>query len=95
VVSSSVRMSRWRIEHFFTVMQAEKVYYHSDLLFVALLNRFILGFFVLSIPWYVGTFIFFCLRYDPREYAGLAACAIAAVVVFLLGGSTMANQALF
>jgi hypothetical protein len=56
---------------------------------------FILGFFILSIPWYVGTFIFFCIRYDPREHAGLAACAIAALVVFLLGGSQMANQALF
>jgi hypothetical protein len=71
-------MSRWRIEHFFTVMQAEKVYYHSDLLFVALLNRFILGFFLLSIPWFVGMFILFCIEFeDPRELEGLTLCAIA------------------
>jgi hypothetical protein len=41
------------------------------------MNRFILGFFIVSIPWYVGAFIFFCLTYDPRERSGFAACAIA------------------
>lgn len=42
-----------------------------------LFDRFILGFFIASVPWYVGAFIFFCLSYDYREKSGLAACAIA------------------
>jgi hypothetical protein len=89
-------MSRWRIEHFFTVMQAEKVYYHSDLLFVALLNRFILGFFLLSIPWFVGMFILFCIEFeDPRELEGLTLCAIAALFFLLVeGGYQLAKQGL-
>ena len=44
------------------------------------LPRFILGFFIASVPWYVGAFVFFCLSYDPRESTGLTACAIAVLV---------------
>ncbi|CAM6100025.1 unnamed protein product [Calypogeia fissa] len=47
---------------------------------------FILGFFSV-IPWYIGTIIFFCLAHDSRERTGLMACAIAALIVLLLGGS--------
>jgi hypothetical protein len=43
VVTSSVGMSRWRIEHFFTVMQAEKVYYHSDLVVCGFTEQVHLG----------------------------------------------------
>lgn len=56
---------------------------------------FILGFFIASVPWYVGAFIFFCLSYDYREKSGLAACAIAALVFLILGGSQMAHHNLF
>ncbi|CAK9238700.1 unnamed protein product [Sphagnum troendelagicum] len=55
---------------------------------------FILGFFIVSIPWYVGAFIFFCLSYDPRERSGFASCAIAALVFILLGGTQMAHRAI-
>jgi hypothetical protein len=48
---------------------------------------FLLGFVLIGVPWYVGTFIFCCLTHDYRERSGLAACAIAAIVVLLLGGS--------
>ncbi|CAK9232724.1 unnamed protein product [Sphagnum troendelagicum] len=48
---------------------------------------FLLGFVFIGVPWYVGTFIFCCLTHDYRERSGLAACAIAAIVVLLLGGS--------
>jgi hypothetical protein len=53
------------------------VYYQTDLVACCFMNRFILGFFIASIPWYVGAFIFFCLTYDPRERSGFASCAIA------------------
>lgn len=47
---------------------------------------FILGF-ISVIPWYVGTIIYFCFSHDTRERTGLMACAIAALLVLLLGGS--------
>ncbi|BBN06770.1 hypothetical protein MPTK1_3g23780 [Marchantia polymorpha subsp. ruderalis] len=47
---------------------------------------FIFGFFCV-IPWYIGTAIFFCLKSDPREHTGLLACAIAALICLLAGGS--------
>ncbi len=53
------------------------VYYQTDFVACCFMNRFILGFFIVSIPWYVGAFIFFCLSYDPRERSGFASCAIA------------------
>jgi len=53
---------------------------------------FILGFFIASVPWYVGAFIFFCLSYDHRESTGLTACAIAALVFMIFGGSQVANH---
>jgi len=53
---------------------------------------FILGFFIASVPWYVGAFIFFCLSYDHRETTGLTACAIAALVFMIFGGSQVANR---
>ncbi|EFJ28884.1 hypothetical protein SELMODRAFT_440940 [Selaginella moellendorffii] len=48
---------------------------------------FILGFLTLSLPWFVGAFIFFCIKTDAREHVGLAACAIAALMALLVGGS--------
>jgi hypothetical protein len=53
------------------------VCYQTDFVACCLMNRFILGFFIASIPWYVGAFIFLCLSYDPRERSGFASCAIA------------------
>ncbi|CAM6037878.1 unnamed protein product [Sphagnum compactum] len=47
---------------------------------------FLLGFFFIGVPWYVGAFIFCCLTHDYRERSGLAACAIAAIMLFLVGG---------
>ncbi len=40
------------------------------------LDRFILGFFGLSVPWYVGAFIFLFQNHDYRERCGLKACTI-------------------
>ncbi|XP_024391155.1 large ribosomal subunit protein eL20z [Physcomitrium patens] len=56
---------------------------------------FILGFFIVSVPWYVGAFIFFCLSYDYREKTGLTACVVAALVFMIFGGSQMANHSFF
>ncbi|RRT81376.1 hypothetical protein GW17_00037342 [Ensete ventricosum] len=41
------------------------------------LGRFIIGFFLAAIPWYVGAFILLCARIDYREKPGLVACSIA------------------
>ncbi|KAG6480463.1 hypothetical protein ZIOFF_063963 [Zingiber officinale] len=41
------------------------------------LLKFILGFLLASIPWYVGAFILWCVRVDDREKPGLVACTIA------------------
>jgi hypothetical protein len=55
-------------------------FYVILILLFDILARFILGFFIASVPWYVGAFVFFCLSYDPRESTGLTACAIAVLV---------------
>ncbi|KAB5534441.1 hypothetical protein DKX38_017539 [Salix brachista] len=39
--------------------------------------KFIIGFFLGAIPWYVGLFILACSRIDPREKPGYFACTIA------------------
>jgi hypothetical protein len=47
-------------------------------------TRFITGFFLAAIPWYVGAFIMICVRvHDQREKPGYVACTIA-VSSFLL-----------
>ncbi|KAG2315731.1 hypothetical protein Bca4012_066532 [Brassica carinata] len=40
---------------------------------------FILGFFLGSIPWYIGFFLLLCSR-NPREKPGYIACTIGAVI---------------
>jgi len=46
-------------------------------LFCAVDARFLIGF-VVPLFWYYGTYLFYTERYhDPREWPGLAACAIA------------------
>ena len=39
--------------------------------------RFIIGFFLAAIPWYVGALILLCSRIDYREKPGFIACTIA------------------
>jgi len=41
---------------------------------------FIIGFFLASVPWYVGAFLLLCVRHDHREKPGLVACTIAAIL---------------
>lgn len=41
-----------------------------------LFARFITGFFLGSIPWYIGAFLLLCVRMDYREKPGLIACTI-------------------
>lgn len=41
-----------------------------------LLARFITGFFLGAIPWYIGAFLLLCVRMDYREKPGLVACTI-------------------
>lgn len=38
--------------------------------------RFITGFFLGAIPWYIGVFLLLCVRMDYREKPGLVACTI-------------------
>lgn len=40
-------------------------------------GRFIIGFFLAAIPWYVGVFFLLCATVDHREKPGLVACTIA------------------
>ncbi|GFS43170.1 ribosomal protein L18ae/LX family protein [Actinidia rufa] len=40
-------------------------------------QRFLVGFFLGAIPWYIGAFILLCVRVDYREKPGLIACMIA------------------
>lgn len=40
-------------------------------------SRFVTGFFLGGIPWYVGAFIALCVQVDYREKPGYIACAIA------------------
>ncbi|KAJ0016874.1 hypothetical protein Pint_09987 [Pistacia integerrima] len=42
-------------------------------------SRFIVGFFLGGIPWYVGAFIALCARVDVREKPGYVACAVASL----------------
>jgi hypothetical protein len=51
------------------------------------LDRFILGFFGLSVPWYVGAFIFLFQNHDYRERCGLKACTISAIVFLSVSSS--------
>ncbi|XP_074571994.1 large ribosomal subunit protein eL20z-like [Curcuma longa] len=44
---------------------------------------FVAGFFLASIPWYVGAFILLFVAQDYREKPGLIACSIAAVLAIL------------
>ncbi|KAK8940117.1 60S ribosomal protein L18a-1 [Platanthera guangdongensis] len=45
---------------------------------VAARSRFIIGFFLVAIPWYVAAFILLCAgRIDHREKPGYVACTIA------------------
>lgn len=39
--------------------------------------RFITGFLLGSVPWYIGVFILVCAKINPREKPGYIACAIA------------------
>ena len=39
--------------------------------------RFIIGFFLAAIPWYVGAIILLCSRVDYREKPGYIACTVA------------------
>ena len=42
--------------------------------------RFILGFFIASVPWYAGAILLLCTRPDPRERIGFIYCTIAVSV---------------
>lgn len=44
---------------------------------LVLFERFIIGFFLAAIPWYVGAFLLLCARVDYREKPGLVTCTIA------------------
>ena len=47
-------------------------------------TRFITGFFLAAIPWYIGAFVLICVRvHDHQEKPGYVACTIA-VSSFLL-----------
>ncbi|XVF04454.1 hypothetical protein REPUB_Repub05bG0084500 [Reevesia pubescens] len=52
---------------------------------------FIIGFFLGSIPWYIGLFVLLCARIDYREKPGYIACTIAAVLatIAIILGVTM------
>lgn len=57
-------------------------YYLSSIWFsiykrIILLWRFIIGFFLGAIPWYIGLFVLLCARIDYREKPGYIACTIA------------------
>ncbi|WOL01032.1 60S ribosomal protein L18a-like protein isoform X2 [Canna indica] len=44
---------------------------------------FLAGFFLVSIPWYVGAFIFLFVAQDYREKPGLIACTVAAALTLV------------
>lgn len=48
-----------------------------DFYYFLVLCRFILGFFLGAIPWYVGAIIMLCCRVDYREKPGYIACIVA------------------
>lgn len=52
---------------------------NTDLLtFCSFFCRFIIGFFLATVPWYVGAIILLCTRnrMDPREKPGFYACTV-------------------
>jgi hypothetical protein len=52
--------------------------YTTNKIFFSTLQRFIAGFFLAAIPWYVGAFILICVWvHDHREKPGYVACTIA------------------
>lgn len=50
--------------------------------FTVSLVRFLIGFFLGGIPWYVGAFILLCVRVDYREKPGYVACMIAVSILY-------------
>ncbi|KAH7387355.1 hypothetical protein KP509_16G019100, partial [Ceratopteris richardii] len=51
---------------------------------------FIIGFFLASIPWYVGVVMLVCIKHDHKERIGLVCCTIAAIlslIVAVVGGT--------
>ncbi|PUZ58902.1 hypothetical protein GQ55_5G544600 [Panicum hallii var. hallii] len=46
-------------------------------------SRFLVGFFLGAIPWYVGAILLWCSRVDHREKPGYVACTVAAVLATL------------
>ena len=44
--------------------------------------RFLLGFFLAAIPWYIGAFLLFFVALDHREKPGLIACTVAVSTPF-------------
>ncbi|RLN25588.1 hypothetical protein C2845_PM07G40550 [Panicum miliaceum] len=57
-------------------------------------SRFIVGFFLGAIPWYVGAILLWCSRVDHREKPGYVACTIAAVlatIVVIIGATAGAH----
>ncbi|KAG6635802.1 60S ribosomal protein L18a-like protein isoform X2 [Carya illinoinensis] len=44
---------------------------------------FLIGFFLVAIPWYVGALIILCSRIDYREKPGYIACTVAAILATL------------
>lgn len=44
---------------------------------LTLFARFIIGFFLGAIPWYIGAFLLLCARLDYREKPGFIACTLA------------------
>lgn len=51
--------------------------------FACCFPRFITGFVLGAVPWYIGAFLLFCVRMDYREKPGLIACTLG-VSFFLL-----------
>uniref|UniRef100_A0A2C9U5N6 Large ribosomal subunit protein eL20 domain-containing protein n=2 Tax=Manihot esculenta TaxID=3983 RepID=A0A2C9U5N6_MANES len=54
-----------------------------DINYLSFICRFIIGFFLGGIPWYVGTFVLLCVHVDYREKPGYVACAIAAILAMI------------
>ncbi|KAF8413586.1 hypothetical protein HHK36_001577 [Tetracentron sinense] len=52
---------------------------------LAVFGRFIIGFFLGAVPWYVGAFIILCVQVDYREKPGFIACTIAVSSPYPLG----------
>ncbi|RZB82208.1 60S ribosomal protein L18a-like protein [Glycine soja] len=46
--------------------------------------RFIIGWFIGGVPWYVGTFILMFVQMDCREVPGLIACTVASFVTVIV-----------